>query len=866
MGENVKYKLIVIAIFLLPIALMAKPIKNFALDEPDTTFASNTVIDIIIHDGALWMATSEGVNFSYDGGETWLLYNTDNGLPANQVSALFSLNNRLWLGVGHSELVNEYNVNFSDALTYTDDNGRNWLEADFGDIPYVLGGQRSIYDITGHYDIESNDEWVFFSGWAGGLLGSRDGGTGWRRIVPTPGDTIYYQTGPRNLDMYFSCAADTTHGDSLFLWAGSAGGLLQYAFAPVSEKPQSKNITSIVYCNDCSSGDTSWVFIGGNNGITRGKKTGGPFISRFVSDGLPGQYISTMYAFGGKLLAGTMESEEGFSTGLAYSDDAGDSYHPVSFFDEVIGDNRKISEITSLRNRLYLAGETAGLFVSVDIGLTWSHIWVDSSDTSISNGRNIVHALNVLEDTLRIGTDSGLVTLYMNEFGEIQSSWYDVFPEQPDYGSTQVIKVNTQVFSTDLIFDSLAIWVITRPLTDNGSPVVFRSYDYSLQDGDIDTLWASMQTNVNSNDVAFVGDSAFVIGEAGIRYTINGSNPSNVVHVDDSLYRSVRLDDYTLTVMAIDGDTIFIGSENGFAISNNRTQEYRVYGINDDSLRADFFNLNTYVNSAGEIPGNFIPVIGLQEVPDEKYARIWVSGRPASSEENTGISMGKYFPFDTSGEIIDSDTLPEFAGYGLVWEEKIEDIFAWNYAFNGDTVFGATGDGLIMSFDSNYAVWDTVILADLDGVVYVDTNFQVYAVEVLDSNLYIGTGQATLRMSVSDMYVDTSYYYVDSLTSTEDVYAFPVPASQSSAREVDFHFVLNSDDYVTLEIYDAAMNLIRRVIDNEEYMQGIYHGRNSGLPSWDGRNGKGDKVAVGVYYFKVETSSDVRWGNLAVIP
>ena len=62
------------------------------------------------------------------------------------------------------------------------------------------------------------------------------------------------------------------------------------------------------------------------------------------------------------------------------------------------------------------------------------------------------------------------------------------------------------------------------------------------------------------------------------------------------------------------------------------------------------------------------------------------------------------------------------------------------------------------------------------------------------------------------------------------------------------------------------MNLVKRLIDNETYPQGIYHGRNSRVPSWDGTNGKGDEVAVGVYYFKVETASDVRWGKIAVIP
>jgi len=35
---------------------------------------------------------------------------------------------------------------------------------------------------------------------------------------------------------------------------------------------------------------------------------------------------------------------------------------------------------------------------------------------------------------------------------------------------------------------------------------------------------------------------------------------------------------------------------------------------------------------------------------------------------------------------------------------------------------------------------------------------------------------------------------------------------------------------------------------------------------WDGRNGKGDRVAVGTYFFTIEyANGDVHWGKLAVI-
>ena len=88
-----------------------------------------------------------------------------------------------------------------------------------------------------------------------------------------------------------------------------------------------------------------------------------------------------------------------------------------------------------------------------------------------------------------------------------------------------------------------------------------------------------------------------------------------------------------------------------------------------------------------------------------------------------------------------------------------------------------------------------------------------------------------------------------------------------SGGEVDFRFVVDQDANVTVEVYDFAMNQVARPIDNVFYPAGHYP--NGGYPrvTWDGRNGDGELVAVGVYYFRVEYSTgDVRWGKLAVIP
>ncbi|MGH8015657.1 MAG: hypothetical protein ACREBV_05660, partial [Candidatus Zixiibacteriota bacterium] len=66
----------VVAFYLL---LTAIPVQSWAVvassfEDPDTVLAANTGIEIIKHAGAVWVATGGGVNFTFDNGQTWLLY------------------------------------------------------------------------------------------------------------------------------------------------------------------------------------------------------------------------------------------------------------------------------------------------------------------------------------------------------------------------------------------------------------------------------------------------------------------------------------------------------------------------------------------------------------------------------------------------------------------------------------------------------------------------------------------------------------------------------------------------------------------------------------------------------------------------
>lgn len=854
----------VVIIMLLPMLSLAGLASFF--DEPDTVFASNTVIDIIEHNGGIWFATGEGVNFSLDSGRTWLLYDASNGLVSDNISAIYSLNNRIWVATNHSS----GDETMSDGLSYSDDSGQNWIQVNFGpdglDIPYVWGGggYRTIYDITGHHDVDCGMDWLFFTAFAGGFLASQDGGMSWRRIFPSPTDSMnfawFYFGAVDTLSLanrYFSCAADTSHDDSLYIWAGTAGGLFQYVYASPRAKPSVRQINRIAFCDQCDTG-RSYVFFAGDSGMMRGTTSGTPFISRFESDGLPGPYVSALVDFRGKLFVGTMDPESGVSTGLAVSTDQGDTYSAFlsSPFDSAVKPD--ISDFAVMGERLYMAAEEAGLFVSVDSGETWSHMYVDSSDTTSDNRRNVVHALNALADTLRVGTDSGLVMLYLDSTGQIDSSRFHVFPEGVT-SSAKVIRVRIQLFydSTGVTYDSLSIWTVNRPLTSSGTPAVFRSYLYN------DTLYFSPGLRVGDsiNDINFIGDSAFVAGQDGIRFTFDERDFPFPYEVRDG---TDNLNEDTITVMEVRGDTIFFGTDSGFAISNDRGQKYKIYRVNTDSLGADF--VVNYASNVPGITGNFMPALGVQYI-DSEPARIWVSNRPTNQYDSEGLSVGLVVPLDSLGHVVHPDSLEQAVRFERRWEAVYSDGFAWNFAFNGDSVFAATDGGLLFNHQDTGLTWDTISLVDSSGASLVLPGTPVYAVEVIDSFLWVGTGDRTLRLDLSDLTVDLAFYVVDSATPPDQVYAFPVPFSHSRNLGVDFHFAVEQDAHITLEIYDFAMNLVTRTIDNQLYPAGIYPAAGALRKTWNGKNDRGDQVAVGMYYFKVEYSTgEVRWGKVAVIP
>ncbi len=870
-----QFLLILFVILFVPVVGNADIPEFF--DQPDTGYTSNVVTDIIMHNGSIWFATDLGLNFSNDSGKTWFIYDQTNGLVSPSISAFASVpsqfGQRIWVATNHEQRISDINVGISDGVSYSDDNGQTWTQIDFetapNDIPYVWGGDRTIFDITGHYDPfnDSLDNWVFFTAFAGGFLASRDGGDSWRRIFPSSSDSIQFATPnaqPSLRNRYFSCVVDTSHGDSINVWSGTAGGMFQYIYAEPKDKAVTKNITDIEFCDNCGTGDSSLVFYGGLEGFTKGNKQNSQYVSKFISDGLPGGQITAMLDFGGKLFVGTaVSADDHTSTGLATSTDFGETFTTTDNIPAFEGAGHKISDFAVMNNRIYMALEENSLYVSNDTGLSWQFVIVDPLNTSPANRRNVVHALEAIGDTLNVGTDSGLVRLFISLSGAVDSTRNFVFPEDQN-SSTKVIKLRTQTLSNG----NQRLWSVNVPL-DTVLNLSTSIIVYS-DDGGV-TFPIPFSFNSFNSDVGFLGDTTIVLGGYGALYTPNNFLPSASfpiyekypISIDTTIPETTfivldSLNADSLTTIEIKGDTIVVGGNNGFAISVDRGNSFNITRVNTDLLAADVvLSITSAVNG---IDGDWVPAIGVQYETSDPYARIWASIRPTFSGA-PGISVG----FATDVVLPSGDTLKDQRIWGKVYND-----FAWNFAFDSNRVFAATNNGLIYA-DSDSLIygsasydWTTVEMTDSSGTDLLLAGTPVYAVEVDDDFVWVGTGDRTIRLNREDLGISKAFYVVDPI---EEVYAFPIPFSHVNTNRLDFHFVVKQETDITIEIYDFAMHLVRRVVDNVTYAPGTYPTVGFERRTWDGLNGDGVKVAVGMYYFKITYSTgEAHWGKIAVIP
>jgi len=329
-------------------------------------------------------------------------------------------------------------------------------------------------------------------------------------------------------------------------------------------------------------------------------------------------------------------------------------------------------------------------------------------------------------------------------------------------------------------------------------------------------------------DIAFV-DSAIWIASfgGGLRRSDDMGQSWKVVTTDSLFFSSAaNLNHRAFSLLTVN-DTLWVGTAQGISKSADNGLSWQRFR----SKRGD----------AQTISGEFIVSLAYQP---QRHA-VW-----AATIEAEDTAQARGVCRSTDG--------------GKTWQRLLIDrqIFAHNFAFDGDQIFIPSDKGLYYSSD-NGASWQIITtLQDADSRNEIFQK-EYYSAAVQNSpsgtRLWLGgsDGLATTFMhgnlsSEAQWRIFHSYVSVKARPKPA-VYAYPSPFSPSRNLFIRFEYDPNKKLDEPIKIYDFAMDLVATI------PIGAYK------PKWDGKNTTGAVVASGVYFFRAKTGGQVTWGKIVVI-
>lgn len=391
---------------------------------------SNSVSQINIEDSTLWIGTSKGAAKSITHGRSWESYRNDPAFANDGIFAIATNKDTVWVSTGYDkDLGDNGTVQTGSGYAVSTNGGVSWqhlnqtLDAR-GDSLISYGINDSLWflpvvvpeqNVT--FDISQSPGATWIASWASGLRKSTDNGQTWQRIpLPpdsknslSPNDTlwsyapndillqhkIFQRFDPRRNNNFLAFAVHAIDNDTI--WCGTAGGI-----------------------NKSTDGGKSWAKFNHQNQLSG---IVGNWVIAIDQQQLPG--INRIWATNWR----ASDPDEDF--GVSYTDDAGRTWtnilRGIKAYDFAFKDS-----IT------YIATDE-GVYRTYDGGLSFSKF---SSITDPSTRQVIsspqVFSVNVLHDTVFIGTGDGLASTIDNSANKFGSSWkiYRSYQQVGTTGST----------------------------------------------------------------------------------------------------------------------------------------------------------------------------------------------------------------------------------------------------------------------------------------------------------------------------------------------------------------------------------------------------------------------------------------------
>lgn len=318
----------------------------------------------------------------------------------------------------------------------------------------------------------------------------------------------------------------------------------------------------------------------------------------------------------------------------------------------------------------------------------------------------------------------------------------------------------------------------------------------------------------------------------GLRKSNNLGETWEVVTVDGFPFNARGPFTHQVFSVHYDGDAVWVGTAGG---------------IHKSTDNGDTWTMFNHQNQPQPISGNFVVAIGHQSAQGRDV--IWAATIEALEEDE----------FRAVSKSEDG---------GLTWSICLEGEFAHNFAFDDSVVYVATDNGLYKSIDfgETWAVYPQIVDEELGIAVYTT---EMYSAGVGPGDaLWVGTADG-LALTLDDGWTWQIFraFQVPGESGTPDTYAYPNPFSPLRHNEIGgdghvrFQYRTARSATVTVRVFDFGMNLVRKVVDEKPRPTPGDHAE-----VWDGKNGLGDMVANGVYFYRIDINDDKPlWGKVMVV-
>ncbi|MDP8208224.1 MAG: hypothetical protein P9L92_16275 [Candidatus Electryonea clarkiae] len=410
-------------------------------------------------------------------------------------------------------------------------------------------------------------------------------------------------------------------------------------------------------------------------------------------------------------------------------------------------------------------------------------------------------------------------------------------------------------------FGGMVVWAATAiDTTAQGTDYAAGGgVGYSLDDG---TSWTWMPQPVDPRDaqdmspttvsiqnvtydIAILEDRVWIASWAGgLRYLdmtqdgliaggdslewINQPPDTNEFHAVDHLNHRA----FSITTM----DTLlWVGTAGGINLSKDRGSTWARFGFSP--------------NNEATLTGNFVPALGAQITSTGKSI-IWAASWAAEG-------AGEFYGVSKSEDL------------GNTWQRVLgspeEPMRVHNFTFDDTVVYVASDNGLFRSFDYGENWGPEGLPAPFPAIYDIDSlrgtyEPDVYSVAIGFNKLWVGSPEG---LGVSQdgglNWRLMRTFSIPGAGGTPSTYAYPNPFSPERFAVVRFQYHMRNPGTVTLEIYDFAMELLIRPIDQ------VWRPAGNRNEVWDGLAPGGRKVANGVYFYRIDGGGEERWGKVLVL-